>query len=155
MNLEEMEKRLKVLEDIEEIKKLHIHYVNCLTFAQWDEIVKCFTEDAVLDFFSNRPPVQGREAQIKTFQGMSRVHLGKEGNFVVHPLITVDGDKAKATWLLYMMYAHQQTWQSLFWYQLIYYADYVRQDGKWLISILKVRFRLMPPSAPNLPIAQT
>lgn len=149
MNLEEMGKRLRVLEDIEEIKKLHTHYVNCLTFAKWDEIIDCFAEDGVADFFENRPPVKGREGLIKTFQGMSKVHIGKEGNFVVHPIITVDGDKAKGNWLLYMMYAHPQTWQSLFWYQLIYDADYIRVDGKWKFAVLKVRFRLMPPSPPK------
>ena len=34
MSLEEIEKRLKVLEDIEEIKQLHVHYVNCLTTVE-------------------------------------------------------------------------------------------------------------------------
>jgi hypothetical protein len=37
------------MEDIEEIKQLHIHYVNCLTFANWDEIANCFVEDGVID----------------------------------------------------------------------------------------------------------
>jgi hypothetical protein len=50
MSLEELEKRVKVLEDIDQIKKLQGHYVNCLTTASWPEVRACFSDNAVIDF---------------------------------------------------------------------------------------------------------
>ena len=44
--LEEIKKRLRVVEDIEEIKQLQYRYLNCVMFAKWDEIMDCFAEDA-------------------------------------------------------------------------------------------------------------
>ena len=46
MKIEELEKRLLVLEEIEEIKKLHRQYMWWINNNQWDEIINCFTEDA-------------------------------------------------------------------------------------------------------------
>ena len=38
MNIEELEKKIQVLEDIEEIKKVQAHYVNSLLLAQFEDI---------------------------------------------------------------------------------------------------------------------
>jgi hypothetical protein len=38
MPLEELEKRVRVLEDTDQIQKLHVHYLNCLTTASWPEV---------------------------------------------------------------------------------------------------------------------
>ena len=39
MTLEELEKRVKAIEDTEEVKKLHCRYINCLNFTKWDELM--------------------------------------------------------------------------------------------------------------------
>ena len=65
MSLEEIEKRLKVLEDIEEIKQLHVHYVNCLTTVEWDQAVEeylLYTHPALACFKS---PIQDQTNQYK------------------------------------------------------------------------------------------
>lgn len=49
MTLEELEKRVKVLEDIEAIKQLHINYVYLLCNLQWEDMLECFAEDATLE----------------------------------------------------------------------------------------------------------
>ena len=49
MTSEEMEERLKVIEDTEEVKKLHYRYINCLNFAKWNELIECFAENSTLD----------------------------------------------------------------------------------------------------------
>ena len=46
MALEELEKRLRVLEDIEAIKQLHRKYVFCLSSRAWDDLLDCFADDA-------------------------------------------------------------------------------------------------------------
>ena len=46
---EELGKRVKVLEDIEAIKKMHINYVYLLCNQQWDDMLECFAEDATME----------------------------------------------------------------------------------------------------------
>jgi hypothetical protein len=40
---------------------------------------------------------------------VSQMHVGLEGNFVVHPIVTVDSDTAKGSWLLYIQFARPVT----------------------------------------------
>jgi hypothetical protein len=79
---------------------------------------------------------------------LPQIHIGKEGIFAVHPLISVDGDRAKGNWLMYMMYADHRTWQSRYWIQGIYDAEYVKLKGEWFFSHLQWRPRLEPPGIP-------
>lgn len=148
MTIEEIEKRLQVVEDIEQIKQLHNRYMNALTFIDWDAIIACFAEESTLDVeFGGF--ISGKTAIAKFFKEMlSRIHIGKEGIFAVHPLITVDGDLAKGNWLMYIMYADHRTWQSRYWLQGIYDAQYVRVNGEWKFRHLQWRPRLEPPGAP-------
>ncbi len=148
MTMEEMEKRLKVVEDIEQIKQLHNRYVNALTFIDWDTIIDCFVKDGSLDVeFGGF--IEGKPAIATFFKEMlSQIHIGKEGIFAVHPLITVDGDKGTGNWLMYIMYADHRTWQSRYWLQGIYDAQFVRVNGEWKFKHLQWRPRLEPPGAP-------
>jgi hypothetical protein len=147
MTLEEIEKRLRVVEDVEEIKQLQYRYMNCVIFAKWDEIMDCFAEKSAIDF-QGWEPTKGKTEIAKIFkEGLSKGHVGREGDFVVHPIISVDGDKAKGNWLMYMMWSYRLTGQSLFWAQGIYDAEYVRENGQWKFSFLRWRARLAPPGA--------
>lgn len=152
--LEGLEKRVRVMEDIEEIKKLQIRYVNALTTVSWDEVVDCFAEDGVADITSGR--AQGKEQLAKLFrEKVSGMHQGLEGNFVVHPVVTVDGDKAKGSWLLYIQFCRPRPLPPEFlaqiggetpdWMQGYYEMEYVREKGVWKISLLRWRRRLLSP----------
>lgn len=146
--LQEMGKRLQVYEDIEQIKQLHIRYVNALTFVKWDDVIACFAEDSSIDVqFGGL--IKGKVNIAHFFKEMlPQIHIGEEGIFVVHPLISVAGDKAKGNWLVYLMYADHRTWQSRYWIQGIYDAEYVRVNGEWKFGHLQWRPRLEPPGPP-------
>ena len=152
--LEGLKKELRVVKDIEEIKQLHISYVNSVCFAQYDDIADYFAEDATIDFGareSDRPPIKGK-ANIQRFfnDKVSKIHVGKEGTFVVHPLVSVDGDKAKGKFVLYFFYYHPKTYQTLYFVQSWLDMDYVKEDGKWKISGLGFIPNISPPGgAPN------
>jgi hypothetical protein len=147
--LEKMEKRLKVVEDIEEIKKLHIYYVDMLMACNWSEVMDCFAENAGVDIGGGTIQAQGKEAIEKLFRGhIAKHHVGKEGDVLIHPIISVDGDRAKGSWLLYMMYYHPQTFQSMFWVQGYYNCEYIRENGKWKFSLFKFKTRIFPPGVP-------
>jgi ketosteroid isomerase-like protein len=148
-----IEERLGALEDLEALKRLHTRYVNHLTFAEWDDIAECFTEDAVFDLcVPEIRPLVGRAAIAALFKHViSTGHLGKEGNFTVHPLIEVDGASAKGWWLIYLMYNHADTGLPAYWVQGIYDCQYEKADGQWKISSLRFVGRLAPPTMPVPP----
>ena len=154
MTLEELEKRLRTLEDIEEIKQLQVRYVNYLTTTKWDELIDCFAETGVVDLHAGL--ARGKEAIAKLFkEKISISHVGLEGNFVVHPIISVEGDKAKGSWLLYIQFSLPHKLQvepavtaeedAPDWMQGYYDMEYIRENGKWKISLLKWRRRLRSP----------
>jgi ketosteroid isomerase-like protein len=158
MTLEELEKRIRTLEDIEEIKKLHTHYVNCLLTVQFDDLVECFAEDGVLDIHAGK--VKGKQEMLKLFrETLSAHHIGQEGEFLVHPIISVDGDRATGSWLLYNQFAQPRKLEyrpgllaledAPDWLQGFYEAKYVRENGVWKISYLKWRCRLISPIPPS------
>lgn len=160
MTLEELEKRLEdaerrigVNEDIEQIKQLHIRYMNALTFIEWEDVIACFAEDSSIDVqFGGL--INGKAGVARFFREMlPQIHIGKEGIFAVHPQITVDGDRAEGNWLMYIMYADHRTWQARYWIQGIYDAEYVREKGVWKFSHLQWRPRLEPPGPPPPTVA--
>ena len=154
MSLEELEKRIQILEDIEQIKELQIRYVNCLITTKWDEIIDCFAINGVLDLNSGK--AVGKKAIENHFRKTVALnHIGQEGEFLVHPIVSVDGDKAKGSWLLYIQNAQPRKLKSKpvmltsddapDWMQGYYEAEYIRENGKWKISLLKWRLRLISP----------
>ncbi len=161
----DLERRVATLEAIEEIKKLQARYVDYLiTCDDWDGIVDFFTEDGVADLVAGL--AQGRGELLKLFKEKIAVnHIGLEGNFLVHPDITVDGDKAKARWLLYLQYAQPRKRKvgsnpvtlvdAPDWSQGYYDVEYKKVDGKWKISYLKWTRRLDSPLSINIGTATT
>jgi ketosteroid isomerase-like protein len=144
-NIKVLEKRVRITEDIQEIHKLQRRYVNALICTEWDDTTDCFAEDGVIDVYLH-DKVKGKTAIEKFFkEELAVTHAGKEGDILVHPVITVDGDKAKGKWLLYMMYAYPRTGQALFWVQGFYEMEYVREKEKWKISYMSWTERMGLP----------
>ena len=154
MSLEDLEKRVKTLEDMDQIQKLQVHYVNCLTTASWDEVFDCFAENGLIDF--PQGVARGKEEIREIFRNtVAQMHVGLEGNFVVHPIVSVEGDTAKGSWLLYIQFCRPRELPEDFvallggetpdWMQGFYEMEYVREQGKWKISLLRWRRRLLSP----------
>ena len=154
MTLEEIEKRLRVLEDTEEIRKLQARYVNSLSTVEWGELVGCFAEDGVVDLHTG---IARGKQEIECFfkEKIAITHIGMEGNFVVHPIIAVEGDKANASWLLFTYFSMPHKIQiapaltaeedAPEWMSGYYDMEYVKENGAWKISLLKWRNRLRSP----------
>jgi len=143
--LKKLEDRVKVTEDIQEIHQLQRRYVNALMCTEWEDAVDCFSEDAMIDVFLHEP-VSGKKAIEKWFkEELSKTHAGKEGDVCIHPIISVEGDRATGKWLLYIMYFYPRTGQSLFWVQGFYNMEYIREKGEWKISVMNWTERLGLP----------
>jgi hypothetical protein len=135
--VEELTERIREVADVREIQEVQYRYLDALMATDWDKCADCFAEDALVDVYLH-DPVRGRENIRKWFkEELSLTHAGKEGDVCVHPIITVDGDRAKGDWILYMMYFYPRTGQSLFWVQGQYDNDYVRENGTWKIAVMR------------------
>ncbi|MFC1945879.1 nuclear transport factor 2 family protein [Chloroflexota bacterium] len=151
--LVEVKKRLSIVEDIEEIKQLHIRYFNALAgLGTLEDAVDCFTENATADVFPVEKIVLNGKVEIanRFHEAFGDLHPSADkplkpptdARFIVHPLISVDGDKATGSWIYYHLHSHPRTFQSLFWIQGIYDVEYARDNGKWKFSYLKWRCRM-------------
>jgi hypothetical protein len=153
MTIEELEKRLRIIEDIEEIRKLQLTYINALITCDWDVVEECFAENSAVDF-KESGVLRGKQTVSKDFrERISKSHIGKEGIFTVHPIISVEGDRAKGNWFFYSLTYHPREFfdypdpeKAPDWVQGIYDMEYIRVDGKWKISLLKWRARLISKS---------
>lgn len=133
----QLSERLQVAEDVREIQELQYRYVNALMATDWDTCAECFAEDALVDVYLH-DPVRGKENIRRWFkEELSKTHAGKEGDVCIHPIITVEGDRAKGDFMLYMMYFYPRTGQSLFWVRGQYQNEYIRENGRWKIAVMR------------------
>ena len=136
MSLEEMGKRLKVLEDIEAIKVLKVRYcAYCDDNYDADGIASLFTEDAVWDG-GMRGRAEGREG-IRNFFDMAPQRLPFAVHMVMNPIIEIEGDTATGTWYLFQACTFAEGDQAV-WGSARYNEEYMRVDGEWKFKHLNL-----------------
>lgn len=135
MSLEDLEKRVKAIEDMEEIKKLHQKYIMLMDNLQYEQVLDLFTDDATSEV--RRSGVKkGRKEMEQIYLGTLAKNRGAnryEGHLAIQPEITVEGDTAKGTWLIYMLFSRP----TIQWVQGKNECEYRKENGQWKISKLK------------------
>ena len=98
MTLKELEKRVKTLQDIEEIKKMHRRYIQCLSNYQWEDMVSFFARDAVVKIARDEADT-GKEGVGNLIRNVIGKRISpmrpKGGHLLIQPIIKVDGDTAR------------------------------------------------------------
>jgi ketosteroid isomerase-like protein len=142
--LKSIEERLQIAEDKEDIKELQYRYKNAFMMGQFDEVIKYFADDGVISIVPDGSAVgRGIDEIKRQFGKMASVHVGAETDMIYHPIITVSGDNAKATWMVNdSMHVKNK---PLFTNYGIYTAEYKRVNGEWKISYLQHRIRTIKP----------
>jgi hypothetical protein len=146
MKPEDLEKRIKTIEDIEEIKKLHHSYINLMDGLEYMKVLELFTDDCIVEVRKSGLKI-GKKAIEDIYLGTLAKNRGAErhdGHFAVEPDITVDGDTAKGNWLVYMLFSKP----VIQWVQGRNECEYRRVNGEWKIARLK--FTRTLASDPNL-----
>ena len=103
MTQQELEARIKRLEDIEEIKKLMWGYTYALDYGELDRVMDCFVDDAVIEVGmrggaeEGQAALEGRYEGVETIRRFCRLVLSPKDRFVVahlvlNPVVTVKGD---------------------------------------------------------------
>ena len=142
MSLEELERRVRVLEDIEQIKVLKRSYcANCDSYDA-DGIANLFTEDAV---WEGEPfgKSQGREQIRSRFQKAPQM-MPFAVHMVLNPIIEVNGDTAKGTWYLFQACTFADRDRAI-WGSARYDEDYVRVEGHWMFQHLRLTSHFWTP----------
>jgi hypothetical protein len=135
MTLEELEKRVRVLEDVEAIKKLHQTYISLMDNLEYEKVLDLFTEDGSAEV-RNFGVKRGRQQLTETYIDGLAKHRGPvryDGHMAIHPDITVDGDTARGTWLVYMLFSKP----TLEWVQGKNECEYRQENDRWKIKSLK------------------
>ena len=143
MDLEQLERRLRAVEDIEAIKKLKAKYcAACDNRYEPDAIAALFTEDAVWDG-GDFGKYEGRDA-IRTFFAGASAILPFALHQVTNPLIEVDGDTATGKWYLFQPCTLGEQNQAV-WLAAKYAEEYIRTNGEWHFKSLKVNSQFFTP----------
>ncbi|HYA35376.1 MAG TPA: nuclear transport factor 2 family protein [Candidatus Binataceae bacterium] len=143
MTIEELHKRITVLEDIEAIKKLKARYCSiCDDDHNPDEIVKIFASDGVWEG-TGMGAHQGHAAIRKLFEGF-RDRISFSQHNVFNPRITVDGDRATGIWYFMGPFTFRKGNRQM-WLAARYEDDYVKVGGEWKIAHLRAIGRMTAP----------
>lgn len=152
--LEELEKRIQALEDLEAIKKLKARYAQLADEKYSDgmpkgekdlkkiagEMVQLFTEDAVWDGGRFGGKLKGRNQIMERFKGANfrfAVH------YFVMPHITIEGSKAKGRW--YMWEAATMNDGTRAWIAGFEDDEYAKIDGQWFMSYMNFTMLFLAP----------
>jgi len=144
MDLKELEKRLRAMEDLEAIKQLQYEYMSCLDNLRFSKALELFTDDAEVEV-RNSGVMKGRENYSKIYLGILAGRKERhDGHLASQPVITIDGDKATGHWTVYMFFSVP----AIEWVQGRNDCEYVKENGKWKIS--KLKFTRTLASKPEL-----
>ena len=137
--IDKLEKRIKTLEDIDDIQKFHLNYIYLYNNHQHEEMASCFAEDAVLDtgVFA---VARGKEEITRVFrEDIPTVNNWATAHVVVQPVITVNGNSARGTWTMFLYFFDVDTPKGpgLRAYQALHDCEYVKVNGEWKYSSVK------------------
>ncbi len=135
--LRDLDARIRVLEEIEAIKRLKYKYFRCMDKGLWDEMGECFAEDAVADY-ERHGLIQGRAAIARFF----KEYVAPAYSMCVHqghnPEIDLRSDStATGTWELDNFMVTSETNIGL-WIAAFYEDEYAKEGGEWKIKRTKI-----------------
>ena len=142
MSVVDVENRLRVLQDIEEIRRLKARYCSYADRYDSEAIVSLFTEDGGLEDDAGNVH-QGRE-QLRDFFSNARERLPFIVHTVMNSLIEVDGDEGTGSWYLFQPATMGDSGQAV-WGSGRYDEEYIRVGGQWRFKRMKTSLFFWTP----------
>ena len=140
MAMSELEKRITRLEDIEAIKQLKARYCEiCDDMHNPDRVASVFAEDAIWES-DDFGKAEAHEAIRELFRNFQRMFSFSQHN-ITNPIIEVNGDRATGMWYIMGPWTHAENDDEK-WMALRYDDDYVKVNGEWKYSHLRVALRM-------------
>ncbi len=125
---------IRELSETEAIRRLKARYFRCLDTNMWDELLDCFTADAVLAEYERNVFVEGGVAIIEMLkQGLGADHIITAHHGHNAEIEITSDTTARAIWALNDYMFNRQTNKGSRGYG--YYEDaYVKEAGDWKIK---------------------
>lgn len=133
--IEELKKRIGVLEDIEAIRKLRAKYGFLAREGKLEELAALFSEDATGDYPYGK--FESKMAFMEFFKNLSPRPVNMSHN----PIINVQGERATGEWYYVGAFAGQKNAAILIGK---YDEEYVKDEGVWKFRRIKAR-QIMGP----------
>ena len=134
--LEELDSRLRILEDIHAITQLKHRYFRLLDHQDWDELRECFTEDVSTHYENGHYTFDGID-EVMRFLSESLSGLRAAGRWGLHlghhpEIELVSATEARGRWTLHAVSFDRKGERAG--RQESFYADeYRKLDGEWRI----------------------
>lgn len=135
--------RIKILEDVEEIKKLKSMYLYYIDDRDWDKVLDCFVEDAKTDY--GPWGLYNGKKEIETFfKEIIAPTYSFHHHVTYNPLIDVEEDWAKGRWNLDEAATIKEGDRAI-WISGRYDDEYLRENGRWKYKSIKITFFYVTP----------
>ena len=150
MTLEDLESRIRKLEDIEEIKKLKATYCYLCDAGlgdpkNRDELISHFTKEAKVDFgLGEGSQFEGPDGLKLFFGGVVPGSVSFCIHMVHNPIIEVNGDRATGRWYYEAPTTDMATGDAQ-WMMGTYFEEYVRENNEWKFSSIKTDWKYISP----------
>jgi SnoaL-like domain len=134
MTASSLERDIRQLQDIEEIKRLKYRYLRCLDTADVEEAARLFHKDVTTDLWGGiyRYQIKGRDAYVDMIKQSFHAEFIST-HTCHHPEIDILGD-TEATGLWYLTDSIIDTRRNLSISGTALYRDrYIKEEGRWLI----------------------
>jgi hypothetical protein len=131
-NPAELERRIRVLEETEAIRRLKYRYWRHLDLKQWDELERCFAAEATVAYGEGKYTFRGVDSIMRFLrEALSREHGSVTIHHGHHPEIELTGDDtATGTWALYN-YMYNEKQNRCIRIGAYYHDEYVKVAGEW------------------------
>jgi hypothetical protein len=150
MKTEDLEARIRVLEDIEAIRKLKATYCYLCDAGLGDPrnrnaLIAHFVDHAKVDFgLGPASTFEGKDG-LEIFFGQVVPGAVSFCMHMVHnPIIDVDGDRATGKWY-YEAPTTDTTTGRAQWMAGTYEEEYVRENGEWKFASIKTKWKYISP----------
>ena len=122
------------LVELEAIKQLKYRYLRCLDQKLWDEIVDCFTPDAVAEYSGGKYSYEGRDAIVAFLRRSMGADSFHSSHRCHHPEIDLTSPTtATGVWALEDVVIEERFALTI--RGAAFYTDaYRKQDGAWRIE---------------------
>ena len=143
---DELEARIRKIEDYQEISNLQAQYSYLIDSFQMEAVVDLFADDLVWESgFDTKSSVTSKPELLQMFKGAQKgCTMWRHQNS--NPYIEVEGDNARGTWYVFgMITAVTPEGEVARWVQGKLDQEFVRVNGKWKFSRKSTEFNFLTP----------
>ena len=140
--------RIKLLEDIEQIRRLKALYCHLADAAyqdptKWSDLVAHFVDESWLDF-DDYGVYRGKQEVSRFFTEVTHSFLSYAAHMVANPLIDVNGNDAVGRWYFHCP-ATVRSSATAIWVEGRYIDEFVRREDGWKWKSITCRFDFITP----------